>query len=190
MKIGLLGGSFDPVHNGHIAIAEIVFNELNLDEVWFLPSGNHPQKKSVASINQRIKLLQKLLSKYPHFKLSKEDLTKNNFSYTINLIRRLKKKHPADKFYFIIGSDNAKNLTSWHEYKKIPEETQMVVLDRPRTDLQELKKLSFYSKLKFIKIKPIDISSSEIRDKLKNNESISGMIPTSIEKDVIKIYGK
>ena len=188
MKIGLLGGSFDPVHIGHIALAQTTLDSLHLDEIWFLLSGYHPQKKNSASLKQRISLLSEVLQNYPKFKVSDEDLTENEFSYTLHLVKRLKRKFPQTLFYFIIGFDNAKELTTWHNPEQLVNETRLVVLNRKGINIEEIKSLPYYDKLHFIEMKTVDVSSSEIRNLVKRRKSISGMIPKCIENKVIEIY--
>jgi nicotinate-nucleotide adenylyltransferase len=188
MKIAILGGSFNPIHNGHIEIARIVYNKLKPSLFFFVPTYKHPLKSNVAFLpySQRYYLIEKALTNYPRFQVSNLDKTKNNLSYTTDLIKRFQKKYPNGEFYFIIGADNVYELKLWHNYKWLLDNVKFVVLTR-KTNIKE--NMPDYAKdFIFYHIKPINISSTMIRERIKKGEPITNLVPRNIENDVIKFF--
>lgn len=119
-KIGLLGGSFDPIHNGHIHVALIVYAALNLDEVWFLPTVKTPLKdRGLTDIRYRAAMIKRIIKPYRHFKLSMIEEKNTIPSYSINTARLLHKMYPDDKFYWLIGSDVLDQLDSWKDIDEL-----------------------------------------------------------------------
>ncbi|MCK4652874.1 MAG: nicotinate (nicotinamide) nucleotide adenylyltransferase [Candidatus Cloacimonetes bacterium] len=190
MKIGLLGGSFNPIHNGHIALANEAYNTLNLDKILFLPSGNHPLKRNdeILPFGIRFKLIEKVLDNYPDFEASNLDSQYEDLSYTDELIKRLKKQFPDDEFFFIVGTDIIKELPLWHNWHWLLNNVNIVVANRPDTNKTTWKNLDYLNKLNFIEMKPVDVSSSMIRDKIKRSDSISGLVPEEVEKEICRLY--
>ncbi|MDO9578670.1 MAG: nicotinate-nucleotide adenylyltransferase [Candidatus Cloacimonadales bacterium] len=190
MKIGLLGGSFDPLHNGHLALAETAAKALELDKVLFLPSGNHPLKKekNVLPAEKRFELVEKALQNYPNFEVSRLDMEQEGFSYSSELIKRLKDISPENDFFFITGDDIIAELPNWHEWEWLLQNVQFVVARRPDTDRDKWQHLDYLEYFIFIDMKPHDISSTEIRKKVKNKESIKGLVPESIEQEIKDLY--
>ncbi len=190
MRTGLLGGAFNPIHNGHIALAKAVYKELNLDKIWFLPSGNHPLKKNIEiiSFDKRFKLIDSALKNYPQFEVSELDRNYENLSYTDELMKRLIKDFPSKEFFFILGADIIAELPLWHNWQWLLDNVNFVVVNRPEVDRSKWKNLEYLKKLTLIEMKPIDVSSSMIREKIKRGESISRLVPEEIEKDICRLY--
>jgi len=188
MKIGLLGGSFNPIHNGHLVIASAVKKKLQLDKIWFLPSGKHPFKKNNGFLPSqlRYKLVQIALENYPDFEVYDYDFHHSGgYSYTDELIKRLKTRLPENRFYFIIGADLVPELSKWHNFQWLLKNIKFVVVNRPDADKNKFDDLEYFPKLKFITIKPIDISSTDIRDRLFFGNSIQGLVPPAVENELI-----
>lgn len=190
MKIGLLGGSFDPPHNGHLALAETAVKALELDKILFLPSGNHPLKKekSVLPAEKRFELTQKVLQNYPNFEASRLDMGQDGFNYSSELIKRLKEIYPEDELFFITGDDIVAELPNWHEWEWLLQNVQFVVAKRPGTDRDKWQNLDYLEYFIFIDMKPHDISSTEIRRRIIKKIDIAGMVPESIESEVKELY--
>jgi nicotinate-nucleotide adenylyltransferase len=191
MKIGLLGGSFNPIHNGHIALALCALKKLKLNEIWFLPTGNHPlkEKTDVLPFKIRSKLVKTVLEKYPGFIVSNLDSDQNNLNYTDKLMKDLYEKFQDYDFYFIVGEDIVLELPEWHNYKWLLDNVKIIVLNRPDTDKSKWKDLDYLGKLTFLEMQPVDISSSQIRKLAKQGKSISGLVPVIIESEIICYYG-
>lgn len=190
MKIGLLGGSFNPIHNGHIALANAAYNTLNLDKILFLPSGNHPLKRNgeILPFVTRYKLIQKVIENYSQFEVSDLDRQYENLSYTDELIKRLKIQFPVDEFFFIVGTDIIKELPLWHNWQWLLDNVNIIVVNRPDTNKSTWENLDYLDKLNFIEMKPVDVSSSMIREKIKRGESVSGLVPEEVEKEICRLY--
>jgi len=190
MKIGLLGGSFNPVHNGHLAIAENALEQLELDKILFLPVGMHPLKtdRNIPPFEIRYKLLKTVLKSFPDFEISNLDENSENLNYTDELIKRLNSKYTDNEFFFIVGDDIVLELPRWHNYRWLLDNVKIVVFNRPDTDKSDLKNLDYLNKLFFLEMKPVSISSNEIREKTKRGESISGLVPEIIINEVKKKY--
>jgi len=190
MKIGLLGGSFNPVHNGHLAIAKNALEQLELDKILFLPVGMHPLKtdSNIPPFEIRYKLLKTVLKSIPDFDVSNLDEKSENLNYTDELIKRLNSKYTDNEFFFIVGDDIVLELPRWHNYRWLLDNVKIVVFNRPDTDKSDLKNLDYLNKLFFLEMKPVSISSNEIREKTKRGESISGLVPEIIINEVKKKY--
>jgi len=190
MKIGLLGGSFNPVHNGHLAIAKNALEQLELDKILFLPVGMHPLKtdSNIPPFEIRYKLLKTVLKSIPDFDVSNLDEKSENLNYTDELIKRLNSKYTDNEFFFIAGDDIVLELPRWHNYRWLLDNVKIIVFNRSDTDKSEWKNLDYIHKLTFLKIPPVDISSNEIRNKIRKGESISGLVPEIIINEVKKKY--
>jgi len=190
MKIGLLGGSFNPVHNGHIGLAQTALDSFKLDKVLFLPSGNHPLKRynNMPSAQNRYKITKKALELFPQFEISTLDMDHEGPSYTKKLVQRLQKEFPNDELYFIAGSDIVFELKKWHEYKWLISNIQFIIAHRPDIDRARWNKLDYVNKLQFMEMEPVDISSTKIRKMIASNEDISKLVPQNIIKDITELY--
>jgi nicotinate-nucleotide adenylyltransferase len=189
-RIGILGGSFNPIHNGHIQIALTVKEKLHLDKIWIMPTGRHPLKQQVDLLDAelRIELIQKAIAKLSDLELSFADLDSSKPCYTDELIQKLQKENPGNQFFFIMGADNVPQLPQWHNWKWLIDHVQLVAVNRPDTDFEEIIKLDYASKIIFITITPIPISSTTIRERVKQGKSITKLVPLNIEKDVQEFY--
>ena len=167
-KIGLLGGSFDPPHQGHLKISKIAINKLSLDKLYWCVTEQNPfKKKTFFSLSKRIKKSKILTSEIKKIKVKYfEDKIKSNRS--IDLIKYLNKKNKKTEFFLIIGSDNLINLHKWKNWKLLTKLIKIVVFSRKDYDIK-VRKSAITKQLKkiiFIKNKPINISSTQIREKL------------------------
>ena len=190
MKVGLLGGSFNPVHNGHIELAQTALDSFKLDKILFLPSGNHPLKnnRSIPPVEIRYDLTKKAIASNPHFEISHLDMETANPSYTKLLVMRLNKKFPRDEFYFIAGSDIISELKKWHDYKWVLNNIEFIIAHRPDTDRSAWNELEYIDKLHFMEMVPIDISSTIIRKMIAKGKDISLFVPANIRKELISLY--
>lgn len=189
MNIGLLGGSFDPVHSGHIYLANEVVRQTDIEAVWFIPAGKHPFKheKMELPFQDRYALLQKVIRKYPYFKALPIDAQEDSPSYTDELIIRLQNHYPDHKFYFIIGTDLLEELPRWHNSQWLLENVDFVIVNRPgHAPQQDL----LPPKNTIVEITPQYISSSKIRDRIAENLPIDNFVPEEIEVEVKKLYSK
>ncbi len=189
-RIALFGGTFDPVHSGHIISAVDLKKSLKLDRVIFVPAGRPPHKNEalVTAAKHRLKMLKLAVKTLPGFEISGYELKKKGKSYTIDTVRYFKKKlKKKDKLYFIAGSDITGQIESWKEWENFIKEVELVIIARP--GFNPGKKASKFGTL--LKIKNIDISSSGIRKLIKKGRPVAGMVPKMVEKYIYeqKLYG-
>ena len=167
-RIGILGGSFDPPHNGHLEISKLAIKKLFLDEIYWCVTKKNPfKKKAFFSISERIKKSKVITNRVKKIKIKFfEDKVKS--TNTIDLIKYLKIKSKKNIFFLIIGSDNLIKFHKWKSWKLLPILTKIVVFSRKDFDKKAKKSviMKFVKDIKFIKNKPINISSTEIRKKI------------------------
>ena len=175
--IGILGGSFDPPHDGHIFISKYAMLRLNLKEVWWIVTYNNPLKKGSNSYEKRLNLTKKFLC---HRKIRLLEIKQSENSYTINTIVYLKKKYKKNKFIWLMGTDNLKNLHHWKDWKKIFYNIPIAIFDRPSYHLNvtKSKALSFFRKARiknsfFIKSRNLLPPKWIFVSGMKNNQSSS-----------------
>ena len=166
-KIGILGGTFDPAHIGHIKISKIAKKKFQLDKiVWAVTNKNPFKKKSLLSLKKRMKYAKKITNKLKFIDVKfYENKIKSN--KTINLINYFKKINKNLKIYFIMGADNLITFHKWYKWKTISKKCNIIVFDREGYKSKSLKSIAFkklnHNRLKFIKFKKINISSSKLR---------------------------
>ena len=165
---GILGGSFDPVHHGHISIALEIKNIKKLNGIFLIPSFAHPFKKnqSIASYDDRLEMLKLAVSDNDTFFIYTLERELNLSGYTIDTIKSLKQNYPQVEFYFIIGADNLHQLDKWHKPDEIIREVKLVSGNRPQYE-NILNKTIWSDKIELLDTTEIDISSSELRKMLK-----------------------
>lgn len=193
--IGVLGGSFDPVHNGHLQAARVAKETLNLTEVRFIPCFAHAFEKSfIATTAQRIALLEIALKPYPDFKLDLREIEAEKTSYMIDTLLALNKEFSTESLGLILGTDVFKHIQQWHRWQEITEYANIVVLNRPGEVASEQTVDHFLNKaqdsLIFIEDDFLELSSTSVRKQLQNKQSIKTELPPDcisfIDKE--KIY--
>lgn len=190
MKIGILGGTFDPPHFGHLLIAEQARETCGLDEVWFMPTKIPPHKagSNLCLDEDRIEMVRQAISSNPFFQLSLIEFERSGPSYTIETIKELKKRYEDHQFYFIIGGDMVNYLPKWKDIDELLLLITFIGIRRPG----HLLKPFFSDKVVLVEAPQLEISSSEIRERLSNNQSVRYLLPETVI-DFIKerdIYGK
>ena len=188
-KIGIMGGTFDPIHVGHLILGERAYEQLGLDKVWFMPSGNPPHKKvrtGRANDEQRVAMVKKAIAGNPHFELSLIEMYANGYSYTYRTLEELKEKNPDTDYYFIIGADSLYNFATWKEPSRICKASKLVVATRNHTPVRELDQEMTYLSQQFggqflrLDTMNIDISSELIRQWLKEGKSLRYYVPDDV----------
>ncbi|WP_078552748.1 nicotinate-nucleotide adenylyltransferase [Bacillus alkalicellulosilyticus] len=179
-RIGILGGTFDPPHYGHLLIAEEVRKELTLDEVWFMPSHIPPHKirNDLSSSEDREKMVTLAIEDNQHFILSTIELERKGRSFTIDTMRQLTKDHPTASFYFIVGGDMVDQLDNWVEIEQLLTLVTFVGLRRPKYNSDSPYKKNIIE----IDVPQLDISSSLIRERKRDGKNIKYLIPESVRK--------
>ena len=194
-KIGILGGTFDPIHHGHLVIAEYLRDQLILDEIWFVPTRNHPLKdnQTISAPEVRFEMLQLAVSDNPAFRCSDVELKRAGISYTIDTLRYLAAElKPLDPvFYFLIGMDIVNELPRWKEPLQIMKKSKVIAFGRPGFHPDKLVEV-YLPYIQFISVPLLEISSSLIRQRCQEGRSIRYLVPEIVRKYIIDkgLYGQ
>ena len=189
MKTGILGGTFDPVHNGHILIAGETFRQLKLDNVIFVPAACSPFKTETCETpaEHRFKMVELAVEGVAGFSASRIELDRPGISYTIDTLEALQgKKAQPDDLYFITGLDSLRTLSEWKDAGRIITLSRLVTVCRPGYDVRDIDVLEqrlpgLRERLILLKGPLVDISSTDIRRRISAGESIHGLVPERIE---------
>lgn len=197
-KIGILGGSFDPVHNGHLQLAESAKKEYELDEVWFLPARYQPFKyrEGQTGIKDRIAMLKLALEQKNDFSICLLEAESDRISYTFQTLEELTEKYKKFKFYFIMGADSFLSFHKWKNPERIASNAFLLAAVRDETDARQLKQQIQFLNSMFpveaglLKLKKIPVSSSEIRKKLALGKNWEQDLPKKVREYIIdkKLY--
>ena len=195
-KIGIIGGTFDPVHNGHLKAAEIVFEQMDLDELIFIPAYVAPHKVDIetAPSQDRLNMVKLAISNNKNFKCSDIEIKRKGISYTYDTLKSLKETSFAeDELFFVIGMDSFLELNTWKNLLGILSLATLIVATRPGFEeaVEEASKSISENKnnrIKYLNAPGLGISSTEIRDKIQNNDSLEEALPNSVIK-YIKEHG-
>lgn len=182
MNIGLYFGSFNPIHHGHLIIASHFINETNLDEVWLIVSPQNPFKNSASLLNehQRFHLAQLALEDETKIKASNIEFKLPKPSYTVNTLTYLKEKYPQHQFTILMGSDGFQNINKWHNAEVILKNYPIAVYSRPGFEIKE----TFGAKLTIQQAPLLDISSTHIRNLIKQKKSIKYLVPENVREEI------
>lgn len=189
MKIGIMGGTFNPIHNGHLIIAEQARQEYQLDLVLFIPAGVPPHKRqdSILDSSLRCEMIQLAIQSNPHFQLDTREVDSQEISYTYLTLGSLSEQYPDAKLYFIMGEDSIYAVSSWRRPQDIFTLATILVATRndssniSRMESQICKITKQYScSLELIHSPSVMISSSDIRSRVANNQSIRYLVPDSV----------
>lgn len=199
MKIGIVGGTFNPIHVGHLMLGEYAYEELHLDEIWYMPNGNPPHKSidnHVITNETRVVLTQIAIRDIPYFKYSSFEIEQDIISYSYQSLECLKVKYPTHEYYFILGSDSLFEIETWKYPNRFMSACHILVACRENMDLSLLQEQIIYLKEKYqsdITLLPmplLEISSSDIRSRVKAGKSIKYIVPEGVEKYIYshKLY--
>lgn len=188
-KIGIMGGTFDPIHMGHLILGEKAYEQLELDKVWFMPSGNPPHKKNRtgrASDEQRVEMVKRAIADNPHFELSLIEMNEEGYTYTYRTLEALKEQNPDTDYYFIIGADSLYSFDTWMEPQRICRACTLVVATRNHTPVTELdhemNRLSRKYGGHFFRLDTmnIDVSSELLRRWMRERKSLRYYVPDQV----------
>ena len=180
-RIGIMGGTFDPIHMGHLILGEKAYEQLKLDKILFMPSGNPPHKKDRtgrASDEERVEMVRRAISGNPHFELSLIEMNERGYTYTYHTLEALKEKNPDTDYFFIIGADSLYNFETWMEPARICQACTLVVATRNHTPIielnREMTRLSDKYHGIFLRLDTmnIDVSSEILRDWIRKKQSL------------------
>jgi nicotinate-nucleotide adenylyltransferase len=190
-KVGILGGTFNPIHYGHLIIAESVRESQNLDKVLLIPSGQPPHKPDSEVIDPelRYEMVRRSVSSNPFFEASRVEIDTDGYTYTVNTLQTLKKAYGDETaLYFIVGADVIPELTLWKEFKTVFGLCEFIAVRRPGigrnsadADVEKLKS-EYAMRISLIDTPLIDISSSEIRERCSAGKSIKYLVTEGVEE--------
>lgn len=189
MRIGVFGGAFNPVHNGHINLAKSYLESLSLDKLLIVPTANPPHKTAsgLADGAHRLHMLSLAFSGIEKAEISDIEFQRTEKSYTYDTIMELRKSYPDDEIFLIIGEDQFLSFDKWYRYHDLLSET--VLCTAARTDNKREEIISFASKLLggnsnyfLADFAPVVVSSSEVRERIRKNEDISFLVPAAVSE--------
>lgn len=189
LKIGILGGTFNPIHSGHLYLAESAMKKVGLAKVLFVPSNISYMKNQadIASVTDRIAMVNLAIKDKPDFVLSKVDVERGGNSYSFKTISDIREHYPGAELYFIIGADTLYNMEEWQRPDVIFAQTVILVayrsgepLEHLQAKIHELENV-YHARIVLVAVERIDISSSEIRTALKMHRPITDMVPEAVE---------
>lgn len=186
MKIGILGGTFDPPHAGHLALAQSALQQLGLDEIIFLPANRNPLKSTKASVSgkHRVGMVEALIRHESQLAVSDMEITRGGTSYTVDTLGELMMVRPAE-YWFLMGADALKGLPDWKNPQRLMRLCRLGVAVRPpmsEGDVLARIPEEFKEKVDLIRMSPMDVSSTDIRDRLQRNRSVSPQVPNDVLK--------
>lgn len=192
MKIGLFGGTFDPIHVGHLFLAETVRDGLDLDRVIFIPSARPPHKdvQAVAPAHLRLKMVELAIKDHSSFEVSKIEVERSSPSYSIDTVREFGRKFQKDTLYFIVGSDSLFEMHGWYKVDELVNLCQFIYVTRPgfvidgkmAQDLKLEPEVFRTLTQNFFEMIPFGVSSTEIRHKVAEGRSIRYLVPEKVRR--------
>lgn len=190
MRLGIFGGSFDPVHRGHLLLAECCATQAKLDEVWFVPAAHQPLKPEgpVASDDDRLAMLRLACEDRPDCRISTIEIDRGGVSYTVDTLQAIRAEHVDAKFYFLMGADSLADLPHWHQPEEICRLATPLVVHRaesPEPNFDALGDLLDDWRLdeirrQLVAMPPTPISSSQIRALIASGGGWQSLVPTSV----------
>lgn len=187
-KIGIMGGTFDPIHNGHLIIAENSRVNFNLEKIIFIPTGisAHKAENKITYANYRYEMILLSINSNPYFTLSSMEIERTGITYTIDTIKNLQKLNEEAEYYFIIGEDSLYNFHKWKDYEELLNICKFIVAKREnKKDNLEMKIRELNNicgeAIYLLESPMIDISSTDIRDRIVHNKSIKYLVPEPVE---------
>ena len=171
--IGILGGTFDPVHNAHLAIASAAMRALGLERILWLPTGTPPYRPApVAAAPHRLAMLKLAIAVEPRHAIDERELQPQASGFSFDSISSLKRENPQDRFVLIMGADQYDKRASWHRWAELEKLCGIAVVERPGWKLD--------AKARTIAMIPLAVSASDIRARLGRNEDVSAMLPAPV----------
>ncbi len=187
MKTGIMGGTFDPLHHGHLFLAAEAQHVFKLDRVFFIPSKRGPHKKSAVTAKERYDMVAETLKDKPEFPVLDIELKREGMSYSIDTIEELKTLYPEDDFYFITGADVMLSIETWNQYEDVLKYVTFIAASRAgkRDDalIREIERLErvYGSTIEWLDLLDLEISSSDIRRRIAAGKPITYLVPDTVE---------
>ncbi|MCR4955872.1 MAG: nicotinate-nucleotide adenylyltransferase [Lachnospiraceae bacterium] len=188
MRIGIMGGTFNPIHNGHLLIAENAYHQFHLDKILFMVAGNPPHKTNLTVVDSshRCQMVKEAILNVPYFELDEREVHNQRLSYTYLTLTELKQSHPEDEFFFIMGADSLLYFEKWRNPEIILEKATVLIAVRDMVDSDKVlstakeitKKLG--GTMDLIQTPMFDVSSNNIRSRIANKDTVRYLLPDSV----------
>lgn len=187
MRIGIMGGTFDPIHNGHLMLGRAAYEAYHLDQVWYMPNGNPPHKDMTTietNVGDRVEMVRLAIEPYPEFKLEAYEANRREVSYSYSTLEHFQKMYPEDEFYFIIGADSLFMIDRWVYPERIFPTCTILAAYRDEINTRdemerriiELKE-QYHARIELLVTPLMKVSSHELRETLKEGQSIASHVP-------------
>lgn len=196
MKIGIMGGTFDPIHNGHLMLGKAAYEMFGLDQIWYMPNGNPPHKDNTSmktDVMERVEMVQLAIAPYEEFRLELYEAKRREVSCSYSTLEYFKNKYPEDEFYFIIGADSLFMIEHWvHPERIFPTCTILAAFRDEINTRKEMERRFQYlekkyqAKIELLVTPLIKISSHELREAIKEGQSIASYVPADVEDYIYK----
>lgn len=188
--IGIMGGTFDPVHNGHLLLAQQAYEEYRLDQIWFMPAGQppHKQDRRISPVNDRCEMVRLAIAGTGYFVFSDFEAKQTGSSYTARTLKRLQEQYPQHCFFFIIGADSLYEIETWYHPKEVMEKTVLLAAGREydragRSMEDQIAYLTavYQARIYRLHCAAVDISSGELRKLAAKGERLAQYVPEQVE---------
>lgn len=188
-RIGVYGGTFDPIHNGHLQAVSQVQQAYSLETVIFVPTGQSWQKSGVSSADDRLAMVQLALSGHPSFSVSRVDIDRAGPTYTANTLAELQADNRDAELFFILGNDAYAGIDTWKDASSLTDLAQLIVM--VRADRAEGGVFPEKPRVNLMQIAALPISATDIRQRVRDGESIAGLVPEAVERYIHEhhLYG-
>jgi len=195
MRLGIFGGAFDPIHNGHLLLTQQCREQCQLDEVWFVPTKIPPHKEagSLSPDEARVEMLKLATAGRSDFVVSEIELNREEVSWTVDTLTLLRDERPEDELFFLIGADSLRDFPSWKEPETIAKLATVVAVNRGETSLDELTaglKPELSASVRLVTMPGISISATDLRSRVSSGKSIRYLVPRAVEEFILaqKLY--
>lgn len=202
MRIGIYGGTFDPIHFGHLVLAEQSREQGHLDQVWFIPAYHPPNKLTnpITRFDQRVEMIQLAIAGNPFFQVNQLEQEREGPSYTVDTLRTLHQLHPENEYWYLLGSDTLADLPNWYQPDQLLALTGLLVLARPGTDIIKPEQLRHRIvglgktpiRIQVIESPLLEISSRDLRHRSSQKRTLRYFLPRAVEVYIQEkiLYGK
>ncbi|MDB5389712.1 MAG: nadD [Planctomycetaceae bacterium] len=194
MRLGLYGGTFDPVHLGHLILAETCREQCRLDRVIFIPAGvpPHKQGRELTAGNLRADMLEFAIAGYPEFSVDRSEIKRTGPSYTVETLRDFQREHPGDELFLLMGADSLNEFLLWKDPREIATLSSLIVVNRGRVSPPNLGPLvphlgaAAVDRIRCISMPGIDLSATELRERARQGQSLRYLTPRAVERFIVE----